>query len=130
MWPETRIIEPFPAEAPAASSITGSLLFSRRAIGIAWNALREPDLRQRNSAVTKGKIKQWQEDVVSRSRDIVMTHMIAACEAEVWRQPFLQVNAPMNFLGGDQVNTPTDHDAGRDPEVEEPVDGDYQQSVA
>src|SRR2546426_6423358 len=114
----------------AACYITGGLLFSRWAIGIPWNALREPGLLQRNSAVTKDEIKQWQEDVVSRIRDIVMTHVIGACEAEAWRQPFPQVNAPMNFLGGDQVNTPTHHDAGRDPEVEEPVDGDYQQSIA
>src|SRR5712691_6785204 len=64
----------------AACYITGGLLFSRWAIGIPWNALREPGLPQRNSAVTKDEIKQWQEDVVSRIRDIVMTHVIGACE--------------------------------------------------
>src|ERR1035438_6222160 len=39
-----------------------------------------------------------------------MAHMVGTRKAQARRQPSLHVNAPMDFLGGGQINRPTHED--------------------
>jgi hypothetical protein len=77
--------------------------------------------QSRVSAATKNPIEERQKYVVTEVGKVVMTHVISPRKAQPWRQPALQVNAPVNFFRRDQIHGPANHDAGCEPEVEKPV---------
>jgi hypothetical protein len=68
--------------------------------------------------IPKEKITEGEEDIVSSVRNLVVTHVIGASEAQTPRKPSVHVDAPVDFIGGNQVDRPAYEDAGRDPESE------------
>jgi len=76
------------------------------------------------------QVKQGQKDVIAAVRNIVTCHTIRTRKADTGRQPSVHMNPPVDFFCGDQVYSPTDEDAGRNPEVQQVVNEDHYNSVA
>jgi hypothetical protein len=66
--------------------------------------------------IPKEKITEGKKDIVSSVRNVVVTHVIGASEAQTRRKPSVHVDAPVDFLGGNQVDRPAYEYTGRDPE--------------
>ena len=80
----------------------------------------------RAPAITKDEIKQRQEYVIARSRNVVVTHVIGAGKLQARRQPFVHVNTPVDFFSCDQINTPSGHDAGHNSQPKISIKRKYQ----
>jgi hypothetical protein len=60
----------------------------------------------------------------------VVTHVVGAREAQPRRKPSVHVDAPVDFLSGNEVGRPTYEYTGRDPESEYEVKGNYHNPIA
>jgi hypothetical protein len=76
------------------------------------------------------QVKQRQKDVIAAIGNIVMRHVVSTSEAKTGGEPSVHVNPPMDFFGGDQIQSPANEDAGGDSEAEQKIYEEHHASIA